>query len=450
MSRLLRRFFANRAGNFGMMMVFMSVPLLASVAMAIEYANISRVQSNLQNAVDSAVLYAGRYHEEHGALPTDADVERFLASNFAPGVTDFRVRIVDEQIVLDATADVPTYFMASFRPGGFQQIADATVPIGGGVNVELVMVLDNTFSMSADNKMQDLKRVSKGFVDDMAANAGDNDVRIGLVPFTNHVNVGLHNRNQPWIDVPRDEEHTEYSCKPETQKTYTNCRMETRYWDGVPYEREVCDEIPGETIQVCKDRTTKRTWRGCVGSRPEPYTLKDSTPNERFTGLMNVWCGKPLTPLTDKFAQLKTAIDAMSPTQDTYIAPGVMWGLRLLTPDVPFTEAKAPDDDLRKVMIIMTDGDNQRSANLPWSPANWGRDLEQADDWSIQACAEAKSRGVTIYSIAFGQTVSAAGKAVMRGCASSADGYYESRDADALSQAFDDIGQKINALRLSS
>ncbi|WP_306117956.1 MULTISPECIES: pilus assembly protein [unclassified Roseitalea] len=450
MMQMLRRFARSRSGNFGMMFVMASFPLIGSVAMAIEYANISRTQVRLQASVDAAVLFAGRYHEVNEVEPSRDDVKRFVDANFEGAVEDVRIEIVDDEIAVTALARTDALFFGSLAPGVFVNQADATVPINRGTDLELVLVLDNTYSMSADNKMVDLKRIATDFVTKIEDEAGDNDVRVGLVPFTNHVNVGMANRNASWITVPDDEEYTENRCRWKRKFEYSNCRMQTRYNDGVPYRRKVCDRKEISRQWQCRDVTVRKRWRGCVGSRPSPHTLKDQRPDVPFEGLLNVWCGEPIKPLTGNFGQLRAAIGAMYPTQDTYMAPGVMWGLRLLTPEEPFTDARPASTDRRKVMVLMTDGDNQRSANLPWNPGNWGTDLAQADNWTKQACAEAKANGVTVFSIAFGKTVSAAGVDVMRECATDKNGFYQSRDAGALEDAFEDIGRRISALRLTS
>ena len=444
-------FLHDRAGNFAAMTVLASIPMLGGVALSVEYANISRAQSNLQNAVDAAVLSAARYHKTNGKLPEKNDAKKMLLATFDGKVIGFDIKVVADQLFVSATADTPPFFFGKVAPDLFHQTADATVPINQIDDVEVALVLDNTYSMSADGKMDSLKTVAKEFIDDLSTTIPSGKLKIGLVPFTNHVNVGLANRKASWIDVPDDETKTEFSCQMETVgATPTNCRMETVIWDGVATQQNVCDWVGGTTQEVCKDRTTTSTWQGCVGSRQAPYTLKDNAPNVRFNGLMNVWCGEEIKPLTDDFASLKTAVDSMWPTQDTYIAPGVMWGLRVLSNAQPFSEAKPAGKDRKKIMILMTDGDNQRSANLPWDPANWGTDLVQANDWSKDACKEARDAGITIYSIAFGTTVSAAGKAVMQDCATEASGYYDAKDASALKKAFDDIAAQISRIRLSS
>ncbi len=447
----MNRFLSDRRGNFAAMTVIASIPMLAGVAVSVEYANISRAQSDLQNAVDAAILSAARYHEKNNKLPKKADAKKMLLANFDGKVIDFSLKIDGDDLFMTATADTPPFFFGRIKPELFHQTADATVPVNQIEDVEIALVLDNTYSMSADGKMDSLKSVAKDFVDDLATTIPAGKLKIGLVPFTNHVNVGLANRNASWIEVPDDETKTEYSCQMETVgATPTNCRMETASNDGVTSQYEVCDWVGGTTSQVCKDRTWTVDWHGCVGSRPAPYTLKDNTPTVRFKGLMDVRCGEEIRPLTDDFASLKTAIDQMWPTQDTYIAPGVMWGMRLLSPALPFSEAKPKDNNRRKIMVLMTDGDNQRSANLPWDPANWGTDLAQANDWSKDACKEAKEADLVIFSIAFGTTVTAPGKAVMQECASEASGYYDAKDASSLKKAFQDIASKISRIRLSS
>jgi hypothetical protein len=42
----------------------------------------------------------------------------------------------------------------------------------------------------------------------------------------------------------------------------------------------------------------------------------------------------------------------------THVAEGVGWGLRVLSPGEPFTEGRPYNDETKKAMVLLTDGEN--------------------------------------------------------------------------------------------
>ena len=447
---LLKNFLGDRRGNFAMMTVIASIPMLGGVALSVEYANISRAQSNLQNAVDAAVLSAARFHEKNQKLPKKNDAKKMLLANFDGKVIDFDIRMKGDELFLTATADTPPFFFGKVAPHLFKQTADATVPMGNTPEMEIALVLDTTGSMAADGKMTALRQVARDFIDSIAAFPdAASKIRLSLVPFADHVNVGTHNAGQSWLSNAGDVTTTTYSCQWElVGSTGQTCSSGTRTVDGVTSTVQSCTPIGGTMQEVCKDRTYTETWWGCVGSRTQPYTIKDTAPNVRFEAVVGVWCPAALRTLTNDFADLKGYFDYMIPQGETYIAEGVMWGLRTLSPDVPFTESKK-GSKVQKVMIVMSDGDNTKSTNLP-DPRNWGTDVALADSNTLDACKESRTAGITVYSIAFGTTISTSGKKVLQECANSSANFYDAKDASALAKAFEDILRKIGSMRLSS
>lgn len=447
----LAKFIEDRNGNFAMMLVFLFVPIFGGVAAAVEFSNLTRHQSKLQAAVDAAALFTGKHNLEKSKLPKEADVLSFVRQNFDGPVDGVKVNRVGDSIQVVANAVAPDLFFGSVFPQVFLREAEAYVPAADAGAAEVVLVLDNTYSMTADGKMASLKKVAKDFVADMQAKSlKKGDIKIGLVPFDYHVNVGKHNRNASWMNVPADTSETKNVCRNQRVGGTKTCEQRTRTRDGVTETYNHCSWSGGTMQNVCKNETSTRKWHGCVGSRPAPYTFRDDTPNVKFDGMMNVWCSNPIVPLTDNLASLNTKIDAMTPNRDTYMAPGVMWGTRVLSEIVPFSEGAASATGVRKVMIVMSDGDNVRSNDLANNNSgHWSKNGVQGDTNTRSACTTARNDGVLIFSIAFGNSISTRGQAVLKDCAGPNGGYYLAKDAKALEQAFKDIADKIIRLRLT-
>ena len=81
-------------------------------------------------------------------------------------------------------------------PSAFDQQASANVPKPQAPYIEVVLVLDNTYSMSAEGKMDSLKSVANQFIDDLSKlpDAGTK-ISMGIVPFTNHVTPVMAGRS---------------------------------------------------------------------------------------------------------------------------------------------------------------------------------------------------------------------------------------------------------------
>lgn len=103
------------------------------------------------------------------------------------------------------------------------------------------------------------------------------------------------------------------------------------------------------------------------------------------------------------------------------------WG----NPDLPLSYEKTP----RKVMIIMTDGEN--------TPRDYGDpfDAETANEMEVDACADMKAQGITIYTVAFDISSSAAKP--LKDCATSAKHYFSSSKSEGLIATFGKIGSDL-------
>jgi Flp pilus assembly protein TadG len=188
-------------------------------------------------------------------------------------------------------------------------------------------------------------------------------------------------------------------------------------------------------------------------------------------------CAKtPIVPLTYKRANVEAGITAMVAAGNTLIAEGVAWGWRTLSPTEPFTKVEAstsfPADTIStynhprwlKIMVIMTDGDNDISAGVDTLNGTtytaYGRGKEDLannrfgttsnssimpalDDAMSAACTQAKAEGIELYVTSFGSGVSAATKAKLEACATDADNYQHASSSADLSAFFNHIGQDV-------
>lgn len=457
---MFKRFARHEGGNFALTAALCMIPFCLAAGLAVDYSSKANRQSKLQDAVDAAVLAAGRDMARLKNKEIRQTIRQFLTANLEPehaaAIDNIRIEVDRKQMRLQATADAA--IPASFgRLAGIQELqysATASVQSAFG-GIEVVLVLDNTYSMKADGKLDALKTAAGGFVSDMmAANVHDDVVRIGVVPFGQYVNVGMHNRNASWMDVPPDS--SERVCRQKrdvVSKSGCRTKTRTRYRDGVPvtqkYQQCTRHEY-GEPYEHCGTRTVK--WHGCAGSREHPLNLRDAGYGTRVPGAMKVRCPSPITPLSGNERKLKSQIDAMVASGETYVPAGLIWGLRTISSHRPFREgvdrAKAQRDNVTKAIVLMTDGENTKSKRDGDHLHNGG-DQAQTDGWTRQLCEAIKSEEIVVYSMSFGDDIGNDTRAMLRDCANTANHYFHASDADALNAAFADIAASLNRLYLT-
>lgn len=461
MKKMIDKFCKDTSGNFAMMFGLALLPVMLGAGMAVDYTRYSNDKGDVQSAMDIAVLAGAKELNSLSNGQIKQMVKDMLEANLKPSLfqTLGTPNIVIDRSTGSVTGSVDgsmdTAFMkiAGYDTMDYNTMAQVRGPGGGA---EIVLALDNTGSMGSDGKLASLKSAAIDFVDTLIDDSGANGTKIGIVPFSNHVNVGLDKRGASWLEVEDDSEVTEPNICYMTRDVVStdNCRDETRYNDGVPYIAEICDNTYGPEYEVCGPRTTTTEWKGCVGSRPGTLSLEDADfTTEKVPGLMNTWCSAPVTPLSTDKADLKTKINEMSANGETYIPSGLTWGMRLLSNKEPFnegvTDAIATSTNIKKFLVLMSDGDNFKSANLPYSPGNWGNDLDQANDWTADVCDNIKDEDVIIFTISFG-TLTSQTKNMLKACATTPNKhYFHAATAGSLQDAFSEIGKSISALRLT-
>ena len=450
---MLKTFAANRSGNFGMIAALLSIPLLGAAALTVDYVNAAGHKSNIQNAVDAAVLAAASSKKSteselrvvaEGALLANLNAE----ARSTISISDFDLNS-DGQVTMSVSGSLPSTFARIFNLNELDVAVTAQAQRAGGQSLEIALVLDNTYSM-VGQKLSDLKVATEELIKTFE-DQEDLDVKIALVPFSRYVNVGTKYRHESWIDVDPDTSTTKNVCykrKPLISKS--GCRRETTTGmnDGIPTtgSREVCTSYtygPEET--VCSDRTTNIKWYGCVGSRDALLDITDTRPDRRIPGLMNQSCSASLMTLTDDYTTIRKAINSMSARYDTYIPAGIMWGWRVLSPQTPFSEGKSYSNDVRKFMIVMTDGSNTLSPSYPYHN---GKDGTYADKLMIKACENAKTEGIEIFTVGV-DVPNASTRDGLEACASQAKNAVAISDSTKLGETFQDIAGEILSVRLT-
>jgi hypothetical protein len=158
----------------------------------------------------------------------------------------------------------------------------------------------------------------------------------------------------------------------------------------------------------------------------------------------------------------------------TSISEGAMWGWRTLSPGEPFSQGRPyGTDDNQKVLVLMTDGENDvlsngsqvNSLNGGWYSAyghikaatgnRFGTTTTSAanaklDQKMTTVCNNIKATGITIYTIAFDVTSSNV-NTLLQNCASDPAKYFSASNGTELKEHFKAIGEEVleTMLRLS-
>jgi Flp pilus assembly protein TadG len=489
--RFARRLRREKSGNVAMIFALLVIPLTGAIGLAIDMGRIYHVAMHTQGALDAAALAAGRvaqvektdtlnkasksasaYYDQ--AKPTDV-VQTSIA--FAPNTqqTEFTVTATSWVktpflSVLDLIApgtpasDAPPACKSSFACTKVVSTATAQIclncsDVGGGnaddgTNLEISMMLDLTGSMSGD-KIVDLKAAAKDLIDIVVwGDQSKYTSRVALAPFAPAVNVGAY-----FTQITGKSDQTDNDGSSSKNIHYPNS----------------CIKNGSVTSTCSKDSkyntpTYIATYATCVVERTGTNQFTDAAPTDASTWLptwnvmassMSTTCtpASKIVPLTKNTALLKSTIDGFAASGTTAGQLGTAFAWYLLSPNwntvwpaesqvAPYGTAK-----VKKIAILMTDGEYNTLQGIQYSDGS--KQAITATQNALSLCTAMKRTltssdpNIEIYTVGF-QLTTTASKNLLKGCATTADHYYETSSGDGLKAAFRDIALKISRLRLTN
>ncbi|MCB9963376.1 MAG: hypothetical protein H6857_00335 [Rhodospirillales bacterium] len=429
--------------------------LIMSLGLSLDYARAYLVQQRLQQAIDASALAAAASSDDPDII--EQKVLDFFEANYPPeklGITiDPVVQVDGDSITVTANALYNTLFMRIIGIDDIDVNVDTTVQreVKG---VEVVLVMDNTGSMATNNNISALRTAATNFVDIMFDRISDEDqIRIGLVPYSTSVNVGPYGLGEdldgysydtPFVDNPHN---LDYDTGDSDE--WHGCVLAEDYsldtedhegpWDMYRYcldenENVVCDY---NTQKVCTGKGKKKTCSNQRVARHPPNYICPET---------------HVLPLTNDYDQLIDTIDSMQADGHTYGNFGMVWGYRLISPEYPFTEGASWDSNYwQKAIIMMTDGVNTMhpyySAYGPTSDHNIS--ANDLNERFAEVCENLKDKGVTIYTVTFSGGVDDETKEYYKECATSLSHYRDAPDQDNLINVFESISRELSNLHIT-
>jgi Flp pilus assembly protein TadG len=261
------------------------------------------------------------------------------------------------------------------------------------------------------------------------------------------------------------------------------------------YFTDTVGDISGATMGTNMSSGSPTTQQARVARMFNPFKYRNnsasvdtSAPDTRGP---NRGCPTPVVPLTSNESTVQSGISAMRHWMGggTNQAEGLAWGWRVLSPTAPFTEGAPYGPDVRKVIVLMSDGENTNVGSDPvvagdysaynhlglWRdyadgsvlpqiiggilrgilPSQYRRAINSSSNYvsyvnarEALLCTNIKNAGIEIYTVIFRETDQAT-ENLMRNCASSTEHFYRADNAQELAAAFDAIGTGIGQLRLT-
>jgi Flp pilus assembly protein TadG len=421
---LFTRFVRNRDGGVAPFLAFAAIPLMAATGAAVDYSRANAARTSLQAALDSTGLMLSQEAATISAPDLGTKANAYFTSAFnRPEVTN--VSLTHQfgspqqgsfSLKLSASADVPTIFAGIL--GQSQTKIGATSEVLWGIKkLNLALALDNTGSMSSNGKMAALKTAAHNLLDTLqAAEKTPGDIKVSIVPFATDVNVGTNNVNAEWIEWSE--------------------------WDAA---NGTCTKS-GNTQNKCQSNggtwTPKNhsTWNGCVYDRDQNYDVQNTAPTgtaaTKFRAHQASNCSASMLPLTQTWSDLHSKIDAMNPAGNTNVSIGLAWAWQTLSAVAPMN-APAPQPDLDKVIILLTDGQNTQN--------RWTSSTSSIDGRTQKVCDNAKADNIKIYTV---RVIDGNGT-LLKNCATKPDMYYDVDEADQLNVVFKSIAQNLANLRIA-
>lgn len=397
-------FVDDRRGNIAIMFGLFILVIVAAAGVAIDLQRSTLIRTEVHEASDAALLAAVRYKSGRPNAGMDelTAVARKVFDNgvknkSALTIAGFAVTFDagTDTFALDVDGSIDALIMDLFKQNKFDIGTRSEAKLGKIPLLEIAMALDTTGSMNQNGKIGTMRTAARDLVKTLFETENA-DIKIGVVPFAQYVNVGTDYASAAWLSNPGG------------------------------------------------------AWAGCVGSRNYPNNTVDSGfAAEKAPGVVNVTCPGKLMPLSTDQGALDAMINNLNASGYTYIPAGLVWAWRLLTPTEPFAEGVTfetlASERGAKALILMTDGENTRA---PDYPTHESADQQLANDLTKELCVNIKNQNIIVYTIAFDVTDIEI-KDILQGCATTPSHYFDAASANDLIDAFSSIAMSLRRISLS-
>ena len=448
----LLKFARDRSGSVAVVFGLIAMCMLCIMGAAIDYGRWLHARDQTLNAIDSAVLAAGRALQVN---PGDEDAALAIAQKYYTENTRTRPALVSDTIIfktedhgLSVTAEGAAYIgttllrlaqidkLPLFELSG-AEFSKAVLAVGGNAdtNLEVALMLDTSGSMGSNTKFQDMKEAATDLVNIVVwEDQSSHTSKVSIAPFSADMSVPASYLNDVRGPGPFDPVSYTYTCGSK-KSGYGTC-------------------------------TGNYTPSPCVAERTGAEKYTDAAPGEGKYVMpvltSNSACSQSkqneMMPLTNDKSVLTTKINDLQLGGGTAGHLGTAWAWYTLSPNWnqvwPSNPAAAYGvPNTKKIAILMTDGEynTQYDANgvktgsAGAGPAVNASSVEQAK----ALCDGMKTAGITVYTVGFDLGGNQTAIATLEYCATDQSKFYNADGGDELKQAFRDIALQLSTLHLS-
>lgn len=394
----LQSFRTDQSGTMAVFSLFVFLAMILVAGLAIDMARHENERVRMQGTADRAVLAAAQANESgSGETPEQIARAYFAADGLTPQLGN-QIRVTTDEhgghtVRVVPGARVPSLFGQLVGIDSLDMVtpAEASEAMGvqGGMDVELVMVLDISGSMNGSGKITAMQNAANDLITQLLTDPTSSDVAISLVPYHSYVLPPTGFLNQ-----------------------FTNA----------------------SGAGACN---TWANWSTLTGT-PTLATARQSCATQ-------VW--RTMRPFLNDPTQAQAYVNALQASGGTSVDVGVRWGAAMFDPDMgpiisnaistgtinPVFQGRPygwNTPNVMRALILLTDGQNN---------------YQSADQNTIDTCTALKANGVTIYTVAF--QAPSSGQQLLQACASSASHHYNA-DVSNIAAAFQGIAGTIQAQAL--
>ncbi len=418
---------------FGLL-AFIIILMVGGIAVDMMRYESERVR--LQGTADRAVLAAAMIRDNG-----DTDPEEIVRSYFAAEGLE---RYIEHDGAVTVSGPDDTRLVQVLPRANFSttfmrlsSVDNLQMNVGAGateslaeVKFEIVMVVDVSYSMASNNRIENLREAATEFVEMMLPDGEDLEDRIAItiVPYSTDVVMPANTLNY-FTDLkpPLSGDMTDAFC------------IDFDEWDVVT-----------DSINAPMRRRNCATGEG---------TYNETLPG--FRSLRHM----PIRPYLRSRSEAVDYINTLAPNFGTSIDLGVRAGALFLDPTInPIIEHLIDGGDIDPVfrnrpldwnepitfraLILMTDGENCCFTSVDFdadSPAVRKDSVAIQDADTVSVCDALKEQNITIYSVAF--EAPPRGVALMENCASAPSYFFNSSGAELVA-AFRNIATHIQTQML--
>ncbi len=463
-----KRFLRAEDGAVTIFALFMVLIMLMVGGIGADLMRNEMERTRLQAVSDRAVLAAADLDQ---TLTPEDVVRDYFAKSGIPAEYVSKVTVEEglnyRTVQVDASTTMKTQFMHMMGVDRLT-VAGRSKAEEKIAKVEISMVLDISGSMANNSKLVNLQDAAGVFIDTVLKPENQDLISVSVVPYSEHVNAGPLIASRLNVNTV----HQFGGAAP---------------WAGAPAGVN-CLEMPESEFNSVS--LNKALWYQQV----QHFQWNYSSAYDVTNTVCPQYDYERIIPLSQNAGYLKQQINKYQPRAGTSIFLGLKWGAAMLDPsfaslsnsmaaagnvDAVFGNRPAAytDPETLKTVILMTDGQNDRSYRIDssvyaneshskhWSEWNFqyyiNRYVSSRDryKWYNQKytaaygdtlldniCDAAKASGIVIWSVGFEVTDHGADE--MRKCASSPSHFFRVEGRD-ITKAFEAIARQINQLRLT-